>query len=84
VLMDIQMPVMDGYTAAREVSRQYPELPIIGVAMTANVLDTDRQASVEAGMDAHVGKPFDVNALVGVLLQCVASRSVPGARPTTE
>ena len=84
VLMDIQMPVMDGYTATQAIRTDLGlhRLPV--VAMTANVLDTDRQASVEAGMDAHVGKPFDVNALVGVLLQCVASRSAPGARPTIE
>ncbi len=70
VLMDIQMPVMDGYTATRMIRTELDlrQLPV--VAMTANVLDTDRQASVEAGMDAHVGKPFDVNALVAVLLRC--------------
>lgn len=70
VLMDIQMPVMDGYTATRMIRTDLGlrQLPV--VAMTANVLDTDRQASVEAGMDAHVGKPFDINALVAVLLRC--------------
>lgn len=69
VLMDIQMPVMDGYTATRAIRSELglQELPV--VAMTANVMDNDRQASVEAGMNAHVGKPFDVNALVTVLLQ---------------
>ncbi len=64
------MPVMDGYTATRMIRTELDlrQLPV--VAMTANVLDTDRQASVEADMDAHVGKPFDVNALVAVLLRC--------------
>ena len=84
VLMDIQMPVMDGYTATRAIRTELGlrQLPV--VAMTANVLDTDRQASLEAGMDAHVGKPFDVNALVGVLLQCAASQSVSGVSPVIE
>ena len=59
VLMDIQMPVMDGYTACREIRKlpQHKNLPII--ALTANVLSTDQEKSKEAGMDAHIGKPFN-------------------------
>ena len=68
VLMDIQMPVMDGFTATRLIRNelQLHQLPII--AMTANVLDSDRQASQDAGMNAHVGKPFDMDQLVRVIL----------------
>ena len=59
VLMDIQMPVMDGYTACRAIRKlpQHKNLPII--ALTANVLSTDQEKSREAGMDAHIGKPFN-------------------------
>ncbi|QTN28457.1 response regulator [Rhodoferax sp. AJA081-3] len=72
VLMDIQMPVMDGYTATRTIRADLGLRLLPVVAMTANVMDTDRQASVEAGMDAHVGKPFDINTLVDVLLRCTS------------
>jgi PAS domain S-box-containing protein len=64
VLMDLQMPVMDGYTATARL-RQDPRhgrLPII--AMTANVMASDREACLAAGMDDHVGKPFDLDELV--------------------
>ncbi len=66
VLMDVQMPVMDGTTATRLIRRQLGlTLPVI--AMTAGALDTERQACLEAGMDEHIGKPFDPDLLVAVL-----------------
>jgi signal transduction histidine kinase/CheY-like chemotaxis protein len=73
VLMDIQMPVMDGYTATRIIRGELglQDLPVI--AMTANVLESDRQASQHAGMNAHVGKPFDMAQLVNVILQSVGA-----------
>ena len=67
VLMDLQMPVMDGMTACAQL-RQDPasqRLPI--VAMTANVMASDRAACLAAGMNDHVGKPFDLDELVRVL-----------------
>ena len=68
VLMDVQMPVMDGYTATRLIRRQLGlTLPII--AMTANAMPADRQACLDAGMSEHVGKPFDLDQLVAVLLR---------------
>ncbi|MET0518556.1 MAG: response regulator, partial [Burkholderiaceae bacterium] len=77
VLMDVQMPVMDGYTASRLIRRQLGlRLPII--AMTANALASERQACLDAGMDEHVGKPFDLDHLVAVLLrQCGAAPAPP-------
>ncbi len=67
VLMDIQMPVMDGYEATREIRRdsQYQSLPII--AMTANAMASDREKTIEAGMNDHIAKPIDVGAMFQVL-----------------
>ncbi|MDE7405441.1 MAG: response regulator [Clostridiales bacterium] len=66
VLMDIQMPVMDGRAAAREIralkGNPLSKVPII--ALSANVFESDRRASLEAGMDAHINKPLDVNILL--------------------
>ena len=69
VLMDIQMPNMDGYEAARQI-RKLPDpakagIPI--VAMTANAFEEDRRKALEAGMNEHVGKPFDLNKLTRLL-----------------
>ncbi|WP_083749034.1 response regulator [Pelomonas sp. KK5] len=68
VLMDLQMPVMDGYTATRQI-RSGLGLALPVIAMTANARASDRQACIEAGMNEHVGKPFDIDHLVGVLRQ---------------
>lgn len=67
VLMDIQMPDMDGYAATREIRKSFTheELPI--VALTANALAADREAAIHAGMNDHVGKPFDLTQLVTVI-----------------
>ena len=83
VLMDIQMPVLDGFGATRKIREELhlPDLPII--AMTANALDTDRQNCLQAGMDEHIGKPFDMRHLVKVLLQ-VTGRSADAHPAVTE
>ena len=72
ILMDIQMPVMDGLQAARAL-RQLPQLsqtPII--ALTANVFQSDIQLCLEAGMNDHVGKPIQVEELFSKLAQWLA------------
>ncbi len=66
ILMDIQMPVMNGYDAAKKIRRmddpQKAGIPII--AMTANAFSEDRQAALDAGMNDHVAKPINMNVLV--------------------
>ncbi|KPF50504.1 histidine kinase [beta proteobacterium AAP121] len=70
VLMDIQMPVMDGYAATRalrerETRLRLPRVPI--VALTANAFDEDAAQSMAAGMDAHLAKPYSRSQLQGLL-----------------
>ena len=69
ILMDVQMPVMDGYEATRLIRKLDNELvaglPII--AMTANAFADDQQAALDAGMNEHVAKPVNVNKLKEVL-----------------
>lgn len=69
ILMDIQMPVMDGYEATRQIRalprRDIPGLPII--AMTANAFSEDVARAMEAGMNYHLAKPIDIAALMTVL-----------------
>ena len=69
ILMDIQMPVMNGYDATRKIRRMgdphKANIPI--VAMTANAFSEDRQAALDAGMNDHIAKPIDMNILVSTL-----------------
>lgn len=69
ILMDIQMPVMNGYDAARKIRRlddpQKANIPII--AMTANAFSEDRQMALDVGMNDHVAKPINMNVLVPTL-----------------
>ena len=69
VLMDMQMPVLDGLQATHAIRNrlQLRELPI--VAMTANAMASDREACLAAGMNDHVGKPFELQHLVRTLLR---------------
>jgi two-component system, sensor histidine kinase and response regulator len=80
VLMDCQMPVMDGFTAAtriREVETQSgggKRVPII--ALTANVMNEDRERCLAAGMDAHLGKPIIPSRLIDCLERHLSGRNV--------
>ena len=58
ILMDVQMPVMDGYEATKAIRKIYPQVKIPIIALSANAFDEDRQKSFEAGMDEHLPKPF--------------------------
>ncbi len=74
VLMDMQMPVMDGLAATRAIrlKPQFQSLPII--AMTANVMESDREKCTEAGMNDHLAKPIDPEALFAALLRWIKPR----------
>ena len=76
ILMDVQMPVMNGYDATRAIRALAREdarkLPII--AMTANAFAEDEKAALEAGMDAHVAKPIDIELLKRVIRQYVRGK----------
>ena len=75
VLMDMQMPVMDGVTAARLIRQRFPaqELPI--VAMTANAMEADRERCLDAGMNGFVTKPINAGELWQALLHWVRPRA---------
>jgi PAS domain S-box-containing protein len=81
VLMDLQMPVMDGYTATVRIRQDLglTALPII--AMTANAMASDREACLAAGMNDHVGKPFDLSNLVATLLRHTGRVCAPVTNP---
>ena len=78
VLMDMQMPVMDGCTATRTIRKNLGLTTLPIVAMTANTMEADRKACLDAGMNDHVGKPFDIGYLVEVLLRYRAEGLVAG------
>ncbi len=69
ILMDIQMPILDGYEATKQIRSikrsGVSDIPII--AMTANAFDEDKKAALEAGMDGHIAKPIDIPKLMDLL-----------------
>jgi CheY-like chemotaxis protein len=68
ILMDVQMPEMDGLEASREIAARWsPDQRPAIIAMTANVMEGDRETALEAGMDDYVAKPIRVEELVGAL-----------------
>ncbi len=76
VLMDCQMPVMDGFEATkniRDLGGEYQSLPII--AMTANVMTSDRQRVIEAGMNDHIGKPIRVEDMFATMAKWIVPSS---------
>jgi CheY-like chemotaxis protein len=75
ILMDIQMPVMNGYEATKAIRamKDRGSLPI--VALSANARDEDRLMSRNSGMDDHVAKPFEIDALVAVINEHIAAKN---------
>ena len=82
VLMDCQMPVMDGYIATREIRKQkrFENLPII--AMTANVMASDIKEAIDSGMNDHIGKPVDLHTLFTTMAIWFKPSSKAPAKPT--
>ncbi len=79
VLMDMQMPVLDGLSATR-LMRQNPQLATLPiVAMTANAMQHDREACLQAGMNDHVAKPIEPDVLFQSLLRWIPARAQPAA-----
>ncbi len=69
ILMDVQMPIMNGYEATRAIRslsrKDVKDLPII--AMTANALEEDKEAAIKSGMNGHIAKPLDMDIFISVL-----------------
>lgn len=76
VLMDMQMPVMDGVEATKEIRKnpKYISLPII--AMTANAMASDRERCIQAGMNDHITKPIDPKELFSTLLKWISDKKI--------
>ena len=76
VLMDIQMPEMDGYEATREIRKhkKWDSLPVI--AMTANVMADDREKCFAAGMNKHISKPIDPSQLFSTLISILTDKNI--------
>jgi hemerythrin-like metal-binding protein/PAS domain S-box-containing protein len=83
VLMDMRMPVMDGYEATRRLKAMSPHTPV--VAVTASALEDDRQAILDCGVDAYLSKPVERARLLQTLWQLLAlpsAAAAPVAAPT--
>ncbi|MDD0843796.1 response regulator [Pseudomonas sp. Gutcm_11s] len=90
VLMDCQMPVMDGYTATRKIREQprFAELPVL--AMTANAMEGDRERALACGMNDHISKPLNVDGMFATLARWVTPKAAraeaapPPAEPVSD
>jgi PAS domain S-box-containing protein len=77
VLMDVQMPVMDGHEATRQILALAPGMPVIG--LTAHALHEERDKCMASGMVQHIGKPVDIEILIAAILR----HTSPGAAVST-
>ena len=69
ILMDIQMPVMNGYEATKAIRQIYPNDDIIIIAVSANAFEEDKAASLAAGMNDHVAKPINIKELQSAMMR---------------
>jgi CheY-like chemotaxis protein len=84
VLMDIQMPGMDGFTATRLIRRHIKQETLPIVAMTANAMRKDREKSLTAGMNEHLNKPVEANELYRILCQQLTLDRRPESTTSTQ
>lgn len=82
ILMDIQMPVLDGYGATRVIRDELGQRQLPIIAMTANAMASDREACLAGGMNEHIGKPFDIAKLVSLLIRLTGLQA-PGHSATS-
>ena len=85
VLMDVQMPELDGLGATREIRARWPERPLWIIAMTANAMAGDREACIAAGMNDYISKPIRPNELAGALERAPIADTAatsPSGKPT--
>jgi CheY-like chemotaxis protein len=75
ILMDVQMPEMDGMEATRRIRATTGERPII-IAMTANAMESDRDDCIEAGMDDYISKPIKLETVVDMLAKWASTIKV--------
>jgi PAS domain S-box-containing protein len=76
VLMDCQMPVMDGYEATRRIRREPRLMGLPVIAMTANTMKGDRERTLEAGMNDHIGKPLNIEKMFITMAKWISRRQL--------
>ncbi len=81
VILDINMPVMDGYEAAKELRNGRDQTRMVLVALTAKGTEDDKEAAREAGFDFHVLKPVDGEALAGLVASALNDDDFPAEEP---
>ena len=79
ILMDVQMPIMDGIAATEQICHQWGDQRPKIIAMTANAMEGDRERCLEAGMDAYLSKPIKLSDLERTIEQCCSPASEPSA-----
>jgi|GEM_PF-1384281 PAS domain S-box-containing protein len=85
VLMDVQMPELDGYEATRMLRRRARTRALPVIAMTANAMETDKAACIAAGMNDHIAKPIDLDGMVATILRhCRPARAAEPAAPAVK
>jgi len=81
ILMDIQMPIMDGFEATKAIREFDKEITI--VALTANAMKEDIEATAIAGMNSHISKPIDAEAFYALLLHCLPKQTISSCNDST-